>query len=133
MNKNVVLVAAAVLLLGAAAVVYLRTSSKPSFSKMKALGVALDTKEEMSVEFSPNEPQPWVNPKTGQRSVYAFCFCEKCKFKFVPKLEPSRDGGPPNVPMMPTCTNCGDTHVGRWIPEISDTPAGTAPLPKWPQ
>jgi hypothetical protein len=132
MNKNVALALAAILAFGLAAFFFTRDTAKPSFARMKAHGLALDTKQELAVEFGPSEPPPWVNPATGQRTVYPFWFCEKCKYKFVPQLEPNPAGGPPRVPMAPRCTHCGDEHVGSWIPEVSEPAAGTAPPPKWP-
>lgn len=134
--KNLILGAAAVVILGLALLLYLwRTPDKSQFTEFVAPGVDLETGQEVRVTYKLGERAPFLNPATGKRTVYPWYFCEDCQKRFVPELVPSPDGGPPRLPPIPTCPLCGGSRAGVWMPDYPDhaQPKGDAPLPKLPQ
>lgn len=135
-KKNILLGCGAVLVLLVAGAMYFRTSSGalPTISKFRAAAVALDTKQELTVSFKPDEPPPWVNPATGKRTVYPWWYCLDCKYRFVPPLVPNPNGGPPSSAGRSNCPHCGSANTTGWRPEElePEKPAGDAPLPTLP-
>ena len=96
--------------------------------------VCLETHEESKVTSKMTERAPFVNPKTGRRTLYPWYFCYNCKYRFVPTPIPSADGEAPGLPIAPTCPHCGSSHAASWVPSDPDqaNPVGTAELPKVP-
>jgi hypothetical protein len=57
----------------------------------------------------------------------------ECKKRFIPRLEIRNDGGPPRIPIVPTCTGCGSMKTCGLIVDDPLMPVeGDVPLPKWP-
>jgi hypothetical protein len=135
-KKNLVLGVGAVVILAAAGVVLLTRGGGPQAKYPTGYvvqGVDLETKADVTIHASNKETAPFVNPATGKRTVYPWFFCEECKWRFVPALEPSRTGGPPKLPMIPACPKCGKPGT-PWSPDFPEQaePAGDAPLPALP-
>jgi hypothetical protein len=134
--KNIILGAAAVVILGLAVFLYFWRSPGPSqFNEFVTPAVDLETGQELRVTYKLGERAPFVNPATGKRTVYPWYFCQDCRKRFVPDLVPSADGGPPRLPAIPICPLCGGSRTGGWMREDPDQaePAGDAPLPKLPK
>ncbi len=136
-RRNVILVVAAVALLGAAVLVYaLRTREDLSLPSSYAVYCAcLETKQEVAITAKLTDPLPFANPTTGRRTVYPWWFCNDCRYRFVPAPVPDSHGGPPKPPMMATCPHCGSSSTGSWakgLPDM-DNPAGDCPLPPMPK
>lgn len=94
-------------------------------------GVCLNCKTSGEFTYKAGERQPLVCPKCGQRAVYQWFYCPKCRMRLVPPLEPDPAGGPPRLPLMARCPKCG-TPIVQWIPEDPDQkPIGDMPLPEW--
>jgi hypothetical protein len=98
-------------------------------------GVDLATGEEVvlgSVDFVAERP-PYVNPATGERTVYPWFFDTDTGRRFVPQLQPSPDG-PPRLPVViqSPAGNAGTP----WYPGIAEDyevePGPDYPLPALP-
>jgi hypothetical protein len=135
--KNALLIGAAVIMLGFAAYRFLFSGgAEAKFpSEYTVQAVCLETQENLQIKYKPDQIAPFVNPKTGKRTVYPWYFCLTCKYKFVPDLVPAPDGGPPRMPVVPTCKHCGGQKAGSWNPQDPEeaTPAGVCELPKLPK
>ena len=126
--------ASIIVILAAGVVIFTRGSAKAQFPEGYVVhAVDLETKDELEIHASNKERPPFVNPKTGQRTMYPWYFCLECQHRFVPALVPSASGGPPVLPMIPACPKCGQSGT-PWAPEDPDQaqPKGDAPLPKLP-
>jgi hypothetical protein len=135
MTRNIVLGAAAVLMLAVAAWMFwgYATSSDALPSTFTLDGICLACKKEAHVAIQAGEREPCVCPTCGERAVYGWQHCSECGFRFIPELVPAADGGPPRVPPIATCANCGSSATGAYFPQ--DPPVqvkGDAPLPPWP-
>ncbi len=135
-KKNLVLGGGALVLLAAAAVLLVTRGggAQAKFPTGYVVhGVDFDTKTEVTIHATNKDAAPYVNPATGKRAVYPWFFCEECRLRFVPALEPSRTGGPPKLPMIPACPTCGKAGT-PWSPEDPEQaqPTGDAPLPALP-
>jgi hypothetical protein len=135
--KNLLLGAAAVVMLALAVYIYrTRPPADAQYpTECTVSTVCLETKEEVSVTSKMTERAPFVNPKTGRRTLYPWYFCNNCKFRFVPTPIPSSDGEAPRLPIAPTCPHCGAQSACSWDQSSPSQakPAGTAELPKVPK
>jgi hypothetical protein len=135
--KNLLLGAAAVVMLALA--VYFFATRRPADAQYPTeyteSTVCLETKEEFPVTSKITERAPFVNPKTGRRTLYPWYFCNNCQYRFVPTAIPSSDGEAPRLPIAPTCPHCGAQSASSWDPSSPSQakPAGTAPLPALPK
>ena len=95
-------------------------------------GVCLECAAENRVSYKAEEHAPHTCPECAARAVYSWMYCQACKKRFVPKLEPSADG-PPRFPVVPACIACGSNRTGEYVPDDPEQkPIGTAPLPAFP-
>ena len=125
----------AVVLLAAAVVIYVaRTSGGTGTSETFTIdGICLACQQPVTVKYHCSERLPAVCPLCGERAVYQTYYCYDCRKRFVPDLVPASDGGPPALPMIPSCPLCGGRYVAPYLavdPDHQD--AEWAPLPKWP-
>ena len=96
-------------------------------------GVCLACKGDGAVEHKAGQLSPHVCAQCKQAAVYEWMYCPKCQKRFIPRLDPSRDGRPPQMPMVPLCTGCGNARTGAYIPDDPSQPVkGDLPLPPWP-
>jgi hypothetical protein len=132
-TRNLVLGSSAGVVLVLAGVFYLRSTGNARSlpDEYNIDGVCLNCHESGEFTYATEQRQPLVCPKCGERAVYSWFYCPKCRKRFVPNLE-RRDGGPPRLPIVPTCTECG-AMAGTYMKEdpVQD-PVGDAPLPEWP-
>jgi hypothetical protein len=95
-------------------------------------GVCLACEEESLIVYQKGEREPFPCEACGQRSVYAWWFCDDCRHRFVPELVRQPDE-PPRPTPFPYCTRCGCRGVAGWEPDNPYmAPEGDAELPKWP-
>lgn len=95
-------------------------------------GVCLHCKQDTTFKVDAREQAPYVCQGCGERAVYPWMYCLQCNHRFVPDLE--RTGsGPPRIGTFLSCPVCGCYEMMAFNPaDDSITPAGDAPLPKWP-
>lgn len=134
-TRNLALGSSAVVMLAVAAWLFwgyaTRSGSLPSTFVIN--GVCLACKTEARVAIQADEREPCVCPSCGERAAYGWQYCSKCDFRFIPKLVPADDGGPPRVPPIAVCPNCGSNATGAYVPQDPRVRLkGTAPLPPWP-
>ncbi len=133
-TKSVLLGMAAVAMLGVAVGLYLTRSTGGTRipDEFSIHGVCLETGVDVAVTYRVGERAPFVNPATGQRTVYMWYLCRDCAKRFVPPLVPDPAGGPPRPPPIPTCPLCGGSDVVAWNPDdpTQPEPVGDAPLPQ---
>ncbi len=95
-------------------------------------GVCLECARENRISYPSGQHAPHACPDCAARAVYPWMYCQACRKRFVPQLEPSADG-PPRFPVVPACTACGSNRTGEYVPEDPEQkPSGTAPLPAFP-
>jgi len=134
-NRQIALGAVALVVLVAAVIVTVaRTSGGGGPSDTFTVdGICLACKQPVTAKYHCSERLPAVCPLCGERAVYGTYYCFDCGRRFVPHLVPASDGGPPVMPMIPTCSACGGHNVVGYLPEDPDQRgAEWAPLPEWP-
>jgi len=135
--KNLLLGAAALVMLGVAGYLFItRGSAEAEFpTHYTVQAVCLETKDEFPITSQVTDRPPFKNPKTGRLTLYPWYFCNKCQYRFVPELTRFPNDNLPRLPVIPTCPNCGSQSAGSWVPSDPQQakPAGTAALPALPK
>ena len=94
--------------------------------------ICLACQKEVAVTAEITDRPPWVCPLCGERAVYPWIYCYRCKMRFVPELV-RYPGQPPKMPAIPACPKCGRTETGACLADDPEQPVeGDLPLPKWP-
>lgn len=135
-QKNGVLVAVAVVALGAAGILFFRAGSAASTALPTTAGihgVCLSCKAESAISVPLSDHDPYACPKCNTRSLYPLYFCTDCMKRFVPQLSRPAPGEPLRVPMSVLCPSC---RGGNSVPfDAESIPAdmvkGDLPLPNW--
>lgn len=134
-RRSLVLGATAVVLLALAAYLYFSRADAGSAAlpdEYTVHAVCLACRQEARISAPIRQSPPLVCPHCGERAAYSWFYCERCRKRVIPNLQPAPDGGPPKIPMIATCRLCG-SPVGTYIPESPEhQPIGDAPLPEWP-
>jgi hypothetical protein len=133
-SRKALLIAIAVLALGAAAALLLtRSDGEASYpSKFVTHAVDLANGAEAELELRQGERPPYANPSTGERTMFQWYYCAECNKRFVPPPQRGPDGLL-RLPMIPNCPGCGNAGE-LWSPEDESQahPAGDHELPKLP-
>ncbi|MGD8450811.1 MAG: hypothetical protein PVJ57_03240 [Phycisphaerae bacterium] len=125
---------ALIALLGAAGYYYWRRAEDPPAPGRDVTlhGYCLACKHEVTAHYTAGEVQPVKCPLCGERAVYSLCYCEKCKMRIVPVLEPAEAGGLPRMPMIRTCPRCGGPASAYAPYDEEQQQAALGPVPEWP-
>jgi len=134
-RRNILLGVTTVVLLVAAGYLYFsRAGAEAELPQEYTVdGVCLACGQEVHVVAKITDPQPYVCSSCGERAVYTWLYCYDCNKRFVPRLQASPGGGLPNLPVIPSCSECGSSNVSQYVPaDATQQAVGDAPLPDWP-
>lgn len=131
-QKNAILGAVSLLVIGVAAYLYFRPSQTVTFPTTYRIdGVCLACKAEQNSTADLKSPQPFECSSCGEKAVFSWLYCNDCKKRFIPDI--TVDNGTYRLPIMPSCTGCRKTNVTQFASDDPDQhPVGDVPPPKWP-
>ena len=131
-TKSAVLGGVALVVLGGAAYLFFKPRAAVSFPTRYTIeGVCLACHAQDRVDAKLTDPPPHRCSKCGQSAIFGWYYCQDCKKRFVPN--PVKSADRISLPVIPSCGGCGSQRVSQYASDDPEqTPAGDAPLPKWP-
>lgn len=129
MNRNLALVAVAVVAIAGAAYFATRPSRGPA-KVFTARGACLACQtNDVTATFSKEQDPPFECSQCKKAAVFPWYYCDQCKKRFVPA--PDYSSGQPRRPTHYACPQCKREGCGDWIPEMpGQANAPAQPLPK---